>query len=189
MMLQRLLLLVLMAFAGIARTEAAGGMEEAVASATAKVSEPRADSAPADAKQKTVSVLPATPGDLATSDEATRGKYLAAMQAYYDYRANGFEFRSKVFKWQHKASIAIFLLVVLLVLAGMYFAAVQFHVALAASKRSGKADAQPGMATQIELSAKGIVVNSSVLGVIITALSLAFFYLYLVYVYPIQDTF
>ena len=43
------------------------------------------------------------------------------------------------------------------------------------------------LATQLEVSAKGIVVNSSVMGVIILALSLAFFYLYLVYIYPITD--
>ena len=53
-------------------------------------------------------------------------------------------------------------------------------------------DNYPGLdplATHLELSAKGIVVNSSVLGVIILGLSLAFFYLYLVYVYPIQNVF
>jgi hypothetical protein len=46
-----------------------------------------------------------------------------------------------------------------------------------------------GLATRFEISAKGLVVNSSVLGVIILTLSIAFFYLYLVYVYPIQNVF
>lgn len=41
----------------------------------------------------------------------------------------------------------------------------------------------------VELSTSGIKVSSPVLGVIILALSLAFFYLYLVYVYPIKEIF
>ena len=49
--------------------------------------------------------------------------------------------------------------------------------------------AENPLATHLELSAKGVVVNSSVLGVIILSLSLAFFYFYLVYVYPIQNVF
>jgi hypothetical protein len=94
--------------------------------------------------------------------------------------------------------------VLLLVLAGIYFAAAQFQVAMAAARRHGdivtshreSAPPQPDASvdathldTRLEVSAKGLVVNSSVLGVIILALSLAFFYLYLAYVYPIHNVF
>jgi hypothetical protein len=123
------------------------------------------------------------------------------MQRYYEYRADGYAYRSRVFEWQLLSSRAIFVVVLTLVGAGMYFAAVQFRVAMMhANRRPLKTPAQgsaanPGdvmdvkstLATQIEVSAKGLVVNSSVLGVIILGLSLAFFYLYLVYVYPIQN--
>jgi hypothetical protein len=43
--------------------------------------------------------------------------------------------------------------------------------------------------TQFEANFKGIKVSSPVLGVIILTLSLLFFYLYLVYVYPITEVF
>jgi hypothetical protein len=39
----------------------------------------------------------------------------------------------------------------------------------------------------LDLSTAGLKVSSPVLGVIILVISLAFFYLYLVYVYPISE--
>jgi hypothetical protein len=48
---------------------------------------------------------------------------------------------------------------------------------------------EPESITEFEASAKGIKVSSPVLGVIILVISLAFFYLYLVYVYPISEIF
>ncbi len=137
----------------------------------------------------------AAPG-IVLSDPATRQKYLVAMQRFYEYRANGYAYRSRVFEWQLLSSRIIFIIVLVLVSAGIYFAAVQFHVAMLAARRdllkAPAGDALPAgnpLATQLEISAKGVVVNSSVLGVIILGLSLAFFYLYLVYVYPIQNVF
>ena len=86
------------------------------------------------------------------------------------------------------------MMVLLVVVAGIYFAAVQFHVAMSIARRAPppSADAPPGVNpfdTKLELSAKGVVMNSSVLGVIILGLSLGFFYLYLVFVYPIEHVF
>jgi len=104
--------------------------------------------------------------------------------------------RSRVFEWQLLSSRIIFVVVLLLVGAGMYFAAVQFRVAMIRARRDAVSDA-PGqgggatesLATKLEFSAKGVVVNSSVMGVLILTLSLAFFYLYLSYVYPIENVF
>ena len=145
--------------------------------------------------------MPAAPSGVVLSDPTTRARYLTAMQRYYEYRANGYAYRSRVFEWQLLSSRAIFTVVLVLVGAGIYFAAVQFRVAMLAAGKEARraviaetpaADAPTGdspLATRLEISAKGVVVNSSVLGVIILALSLAFFYLYLVYVYPIQNVF
>lgn len=127
-------------------------------------------------------VMPARPNDIVLSDPATRQSYLDAMQRYYDYRKDGYEFRSRVFEWQLLSTRIIFVVVVLLVVAGIYFAAVQFHVALATIR-----NVPAQLESKLEVSAKGIVVNSSVLGVVILGLSLAFFYLYLVHIYPIRD--
>jgi hypothetical protein len=138
--------------------------------------------------------MPATPSEVVLSDSTTRQKYLISMQRYYEYRTDGYAYRSRLFEWQLFSSRAIFVVVLALVGAGMYFAAVQFRAAMAGAPQpdGGKTSSDAGKAaldTKLEVSAKGLVVNSSVLGVIILSLSLAFFYLYLVYVYPIQNVF
>lgn len=133
-------------------------------------------------------------------EKETAQKYNAAVRDYLNYRQGGYKFRQRVFEWQMLSSRIIFVIVVLLVLAGIYFAAVQFHVALAAAKRRteleakiahgelSKTDAALSLQTELEITAKGIVINSSILGVVVLGLSLGFFYLYLVHVYPIKDT-
>jgi hypothetical protein len=133
--------------------------------------------------------MPLSPSDVVLGDPITKKRYLEAMQRYYEYRANGYLYRSRLFEWQLFASRLIFGVVLALVVAGIYFAAAQFRSAMrTASRHASSLPAQDAsLATQLEVSAKGIVVHSSVMGVIILALSLGFFYLYLVYVYPITD--
>ena len=147
---------------------------------------------------ESTTAMPATPGSVVLTDAVTRQKYLTAMQRYYEYRADGYAYRSRVFEWQLLSSRTIFVVVLLMVGAGMYFAAVQFQTAMVAARRAAAAEVVAGappagepasLATRLEISAKGLVVNSSVLGVIILTLSIAFFYMYLVYVYPIQNVF
>jgi hypothetical protein len=107
----------------------------------------------------------------------------AALKAYYDYRVQGFAHRSRVFQWQLLSSRLIFALVILIVAVGLYFSWLQFRAGM-------KEKAGPeATSTTLEASATGIKLSSPVLGVIILALSLAFFYLYLVHVYPIEEIF
>jgi ethanolamine transporter EutH len=75
-----------------------------------------------------------------------------------------------------------FLTVLILVASGIVFAAVQFRAGLGRRRADGKE-----MTTELELATTGLKVSSPVLGVIILLISLAFFYLYLVYVYPISE--
>lgn len=169
----------------------AGGVQTAMDKATASAAgaaqkEPRAGDAS--------TAMPDLPSEAVLNDAGTRQKYLDAMQRYYEYRASGYAYRSRVFEWQLFSSRVIFVVVLLLVACGIYFAAVQFRASLGAMRRAtgaGAADAPAAipLGTQLEVSAKGVVINSSVLGVIILGLSLAFFYLYLAYVYPIQNVF
>jgi hypothetical protein len=182
-----------------ALAQARAAVDQAVAPATEIGPNTAGPEKPALAKTAPTA-LPDSPSAVAMEDPATRQKYLDAVGRYYQYRLNGFEFRSRVFEWQLLSSRLIFVVVIVLVLAGIYFSAVQFHVALMTARRAaGRATAPPEateaklppalpFATQLEISAKGIIVNSSVLGVIVLALSLAFFYFYLVYVFPIKDT-
>ena len=132
-------------------------------------------------KAEEVKPVVPSPPDPAGLDPKTNERYQAALQRYYEYLFSGFEHRQRVFEWQLISSKVIFGVVLVLVFAGMYFAAVQFHIAL-----HEKVKGEP---TQLEASLSGIKVSSSVLGVIILVISLAFFYLYLVHVYPITEIF
>jgi hypothetical protein len=129
-------------------------------------------------------------------DPATNQAFLDAMGEYYRYRGSGLRHRSRVFEWQLVSSKLIFVTVLMLVGAGMVFAAIQFRVGLKRPRGEGPGTANQGpptgvaavdVATQIDLSATSVKVSSPVLGVIILVISLAFFYLYLVYVYPISE--
>jgi hypothetical protein len=141
-------------------------------------------------------------------DPQTKERYYAAMREYYDYRASGYRHRLLIFEWQFLSSKIIFFVVIFLVLTGVYFSGVQFHSSLrrkraaepaAASQVSEVVKTDRGGVTQvetavteiteIEASAKGIKVSSPVLGVIILIISFMFFYLYLLFVYPIVDSF
>lgn len=122
---------------------------------------------------------------IAASDSLTRAKQQAALQAYFDYRIQGFDHRLRVFEWQLLSAHIIFGIVLLIVLVGIYFSGVQFHRGL--RERQAQAAAEPEAVTEIEASMEGIKVSSSTLGVIILVISLAFFYLYLVFVYPIEE--
>jgi len=97
----------------------------------------------------------------------------------FQKRFSNFEFelnhRENVLRWQHLSTKIILFVVLVLVGMGLYFAWVQFH--------SGSRDES---VNELNISMDGIKVSSPVLGVIILTLSLAFFYLYLVHVYPIS---
>lgn len=113
-------------------------------------------------------------------DENGRQVQMEALTSYYRYRVKGFEHRQRVFEWQYYSGIVIFIMVIGIVSIGLYFSWMQFH-----------ANENPNSMPEstIEASTTGLKVSSPVLGVIILVLSLAFFYLYLVHVYPILDTF
>jgi hypothetical protein len=125
---------------------------------------------------------PQPPSAADLSDPQTQEAYRGALREYYTYLQKGLQHRQRVFAWQHYSSITIFVVVILLVGAGVYFAAVQFH-------RGLNQGAAGGTETQFEAGPGGLKVSSPVLGVIILVISLVFFYLYLVYVYPIQEIF
>ncbi|MDZ7757700.1 hypothetical protein [Rhodohalobacter sp.] len=121
-------------------------------------------------------------------DDSTIAMYQKAMQAYYEYRVSGFEHRKNVFLWQLVSSKMIFFGVLLMVFCGICFSGIQFYKSMTMSKVEGVEAIDTGV-TEFEASTSGIKVTSSVLGIIVLVISLAFFYLYLVYVYPISEIF
>jgi hypothetical protein len=155
----------------------------------------RPDAASAGANSTAMPAPPAMPTNM--EDEA-KAAYAKAQRGYYDYLDRGYQYRTRVFEWQLFSSHLIFGIVIVLVLAGLTFAAVQFYVAMVAAvagrhrRGRGAAPAEgdaasDSLTSELGISDKGLTVKSSVLGVVILALSLAFFYLYLVYVYPIHE--
>lgn len=131
-------------------------------------------------------MMPELP-DMLYADSITWAKYQIAQQEYYNYRTSGMKHRGRVFEWQLFSAKIIFVVVIVLVFAGIYFAAVQFHAGLARGDK-GK-DSKETDRTEIEASMKGFKVSSPVLGVIVLMISLGFFFLYLKHVYPIEDVF
>lgn len=130
---------------------------------------------------RTVDLAPVAPPEW-LKDAAVDGAFLDAVREYYVYRASGLRYRSRVFEWQLFSSRVIFATVIMLVGSGVVFAAIQFRAGLKRPR-----SAAPDAATEIDLSAGSVKVSSPVLGVIILVISLGFFYLYLVYVYPISE--
>lgn len=129
--------------------------------------------------------FPEAPAHSASAE--TRKAYQEALQAYYAYRQAGYEHRLGVFAWHSLSTKLIFVVVVLLVLAGVYFAAIQFHTDL---RRRDDTDPETRPdPTEFSLSPFEFTVRSPVLGVIILAISLGFFYLYLIHVYPVRNVF
>jgi len=119
------------------------------------------------------------------NDPATRDAYLRYVRERYLYLASHFDHRRDVFAWQHWSSQIIFGVVLVLVGTGVYFSAVQFHRGLRLPRHVPRTESDGK--TEFSASLKEIKVSSPVLGVIILAISLAFFYLYLVFVYPVQE--
>lgn len=110
------------------------------------------------------------------SDEETARICWEAYRAGLAYYEWGLSHREDVLWWQHISTRAIFFVVLVLVGIGVFFAWVQFRSGLSSETSH-----------EVEVSLKGIKVSSPVLGVIILTLSLVFFYLYLRYVYPVQE--
>lgn len=132
-------------------------------------------------------ITPPTAAQLQLFDDSTLGIYQDALYAYYEYRVTGFQHRKEVFAWQLFSTKLIFWSVLFLVFSGICFSGIQFYKSI--SREWPEGTASPESVTEFEASAKGIKVTSPVLGVIILVISLAFFYLYLVYVYPISEIF
>ncbi|MEI8111883.1 MAG: hypothetical protein WCH59_12910 [Chitinophagia bacterium] len=96
------------------------------------------------------------------------------------YYAWAFKNRQQVLLQQQKSSSIIFYMVLILVLSGLIFSGIQFYIAFTGSK---KRVVMPE--TSFKASLSGVEISSSLLGILILTLSIVFFYLYLIKVYPL----
>jgi len=128
----------------------------------------------------------------ASDDPLTRKLEAEADQADYEYHIFSKQHAKRTFDFQYWTGEVIFWVVLTIVFAGLFLSAVQFYVGLrhplearAVDQKTAKAD-DPSV-SEFEASLQGIKLKSSVLGLLILAMSMVFFYLYLKYVYPITS--
>lgn len=125
-------------------------------------------------------------------DTETQKTCWETFREYLIYYKKGYIQRYKVIRFQNLSTKVILFVVISLVILGMFFAWYQFRIAMNAVKariKSGDTSSYSAEVQEISIGESGVVARSSYLGVIILIVSLAFFYLYLVFVYPIQEIF
>jgi hypothetical protein len=113
-------------------------------------------------------------------------------QAEADYDIFVFKNRRQNLEWQLSSSKWIFAMVMIIVSSGLLLAIVQFVITPlrrpeTGSKEGAKNEKFTLPTTTFEASLSGIKVGSPVLGVIILAMSMVFFYLYVIKIYPITE--
>ena len=125
---------------------------------------------------------------------------------YLDYWSFSLANRRRMLVFQYYSKIVTFGLVIIIVLSGLVFSALQFLQAFIIHKitstpgqsaagtpqtdAAGIAQSTPTTAppqTQLELSLSGVKITSSVIGLLILIVSIAFFYLYVQVIYPITE--
>ena len=119
---------------------------------------------------------------------------------FYAYQSSNLEHRSKTFAWQLFASKIIFIIVMIIVLSGLVLSYLHFYKSLSPAgvlplKQVSPTDdtvqteqmKQNLPVNEIEISLTGIKINSSIIGLIILVISIAFLYMYLIYVFPIKE--
>jgi hypothetical protein len=120
----------------------------------------------------------------ADTDPKVRAAFIGAQVAYYQTYAETLKhsqasgrYVDMVFAWQVESSRVLFWVVIAIVLSGLLLCWLQF---LKGWRR------RPTAAGELEISAGGVKISSPVLGLLVLAISLTFFYLFLFYVYPIR---
>jgi len=102
----------------------------------------------------------------------------------------------RTFNWQFWTSVVLLVVVVVICISGVIFSGFQLYSATAQDFRGRNADRlnadhlaanKPDqLAANVELSWQSVRVTSSVIGLVVLVISLAFFYLFLKDVYPIS---
>jgi len=110
-----------------------------------------------------------------------------------EYMKKANNHRRAVFNWQLISSVTIFVMVLVIVGAGLFFSAKQFEFTLklweknvsTVDRVTESTSLVPAFDTSVKVTPSSMDVSSPVLGVTILTLSIVFFFLYLRYVYPI----
>jgi hypothetical protein len=151
-----------------------------------------ASSTPSQGEQAALEVL----NELGVPPPATQPP--AYIEQYQQWQLR---FNKRSYEWHLISTVLIFAMVMGIVLFGLYLTWLQFtreqHRAHRASARAAAAPASESegeapapapepAASSLKISATGVEVTSQVIGLLILGFSLAFFYLYVKEVYPMQ---
>jgi hypothetical protein len=111
------------------------------------------------------------------SDPSLVKAYIDARKKDYDYLVNLRDMNIRAFKAQQAASYVLLALVILVVVAGTLFAGLQLWRSLTVGVQA---------TTELEFSASKVRITSSVVGIVVLTLSIAFLYIYTKEVYHIR---
>jgi hypothetical protein len=114
----------------------------------------------------------------ASMDPDLRSAYMEAKKKEYEYVTKIMELNVEAFNAQRWSAYAILFLVVVVVISGISFSGFQLWKSISVA----------GVQTsnELELSASKVRVTSSVVGIIVLMISLAFLYIYTIQVYQIR---
>lgn len=113
-----------------------------------------------------------------TLSDRTVQMYDSSLTSFYKFKIIEFNRANKVLKWQYTSGKIIFWVVLFIVMSGLILSGIQFYY-------SSKSNFQQPY-SEIKVGYSGIRLHTSVLGLLILIVSIAFFYLYLKHVYPVS---
>jgi hypothetical protein len=120
-------------------------------------------------------------------------KYKEWIAAYQSDQFAVMAHRQNAYKWQEHASTVVLILVVLVVVSGVAFSGYQLYKSVNIPKAmptgaapTPEVHSEGNLATDFRVSQQGIQITSSVVGIVVLAISLAFLYLFIANVYPIN---
>jgi hypothetical protein len=111
--------------------------------------------------------------------QSERHKFeLEYTKKYYSYLAEKADVNLEQFRWQRSASEWLLWLVVVVVLSGVVFSGIQLWRASSIKDLGGE--------STVEIETSKVRITTSVVGVIVLAISIVFFYFFLIEVYRVK---
>src|ERR1700674_178693 len=96
------------------------------------------------------------------------------------------DYSEEVYRWQLVSSKVIFWVVLTVVGVGLVLSWLHFHRSFQEDDKDKKSLEKSHSSEQSTIYAFGVKISSSVIGLVILAISIIFLYLYLKFVYPIN---
>ena len=118
----------------------------------------------------------------------------------YKHAIWALKYQEKIYEYQHISSIVLLFVSLIVLICGLYFSYMQFkdrtdHIYpnkatknLSENIDSNNIKKNDESKTSLKIGMAGIEISSSIIGLLILCVSLAFFYLYIANIYPVVDS-